>query len=67
MSVYLILMRKYAPDEGLTIEVTDSCSLNCIHCSAEAWPGSDIFLEPRSFLRYLRENPQFKQVRFYED
>jgi MoaA/NifB/PqqE/SkfB family radical SAM enzyme len=56
-------MVKYAPDKGLTIEITDSCSLYCIHCSAEAWAGSDIFLEPSQFQKYLRENPEYKQIR----
>ena len=47
----------------LTIEITDRCSLNCLHCSTNSKNKGDAFVSLEEFKRYLDEFPEFEVIR----
>lgn len=46
-------------DKKLTIEITNDCSLNCIHCSTNAKKDSAYFMPFENFKEYLRDYREF--------
>jgi MoaA/NifB/PqqE/SkfB family radical SAM enzyme len=50
--------------KDLTIEITDRCSLNCLHCSTNASPKGAIFLREKQLLKYLQDFSDFDHIRF---
>jgi len=47
----------------LTIEITNYCSLNCLHCSTKANTQGEIFFSVNQINNYLNQFPDFKKVR----
>ncbi len=50
--------------KDLTIEITERCSLNCLHCSTNSSPIKSNFLREKQLLKYLQEFQEFNHLRF---
>ncbi len=47
----------------LTIEITDQCSINYVHCSTQATPNGKNFILLEDILETVKKNPNFKKIR----
>jgi MoaA/NifB/PqqE/SkfB family radical SAM enzyme len=47
----------------LTLEITNRCSLNCLHCSTEAGPDGKIFWSAEQIKEILKEYSGFGKIR----
>lgn len=50
-------------EKELTIEITNNCSLNCVHCSTEAGPDKQNFMHIDDIMAGVKEFSDFQKIR----